>query len=554
LSLSPPSPAACLCRSGGELTRVENHVRREVHLLEMATQVLQSHASAPNLPVTGKGGTSARATSASPRPFQETPNLIPGHESFDSPVKLKISDPEAVRRRVAAEHRQDTQRIADMKSFLKTELQRQMEEKSRLRAEEKQRDRDEFLQFAHAQDSKHAAEDAAARVKARETKAAFRNGLAEQVSELQQRAREARVREAQSAADTNAHCTLGFMEEVEASKRRKQLQHEHMRSTLQSVAAVKERQALAKERDHQDWLKSLDGAWELGIHEVAAQKARLKAAQSTLEKRYDQFVRTAVQANIVKQQVADARVEEQAKVQMERLDNMYARREAARERQRQVNMQELEAQVQAKASRKQIARFQKEAEREVMHSVALERGDKELELQQVKRQQEIDLQNDLCKQMQERFAREGRDHKTRRLNPALSTMIPPPEPLCLSMDLPRYLEKPMGEGGPAGGLPPLNASTGKLRQVAGMSWEPPSLQEAKAQVADATNPHKSTARRPQPPRGFSLQPKPDTARWSEGVTASELRVGRKVAARREKALAIQKDPIADIVPQARRAS
>eukprot|EP00971_Amphidinium_carterae_P169699 3362439-Amphidinium_carterae.1 len=279
-----------------------------------------------------------------------------------------------------------------------------MEEKARAIAKEKQRDRDEFLEYVRAQDVKQAAEDAAAKLKDKESKAAFRSGLTEQVNELQAKAREARRREAQSAVELNSHCTFGFMEEVEMRKLRQRREHEHMVETLQDAAATKSRRSREQKRDYDIACKAAQHNLDLGVHEVAAQRARLKAAQATLEKRYEHFTNTAIQPKILQRQVEEARVDEQARQQAERWDNMYARREAARERQRQVNLQELEAQVQAKASTKQVSRFQKEAELEVMNSVAIDRGDRDLLLQQTKKQQEIEHQKDLVRQMAEKCA------------------------------------------------------------------------------------------------------------------------------------------------------
>jgi len=381
-------------------------------------------------------------------------------------------------------------------------------------------------------------------------RAHLRATLDRQVSDLDRKAKDARMQSLTEAAELKARCTQQLCQELQTQANRKKAMKQDADDMRAQQAQRTSNSRGARQRDADELNETIRTQANQEEYRLAAQQERLRAAQANADAKEAVFMSTAFAESNAKNMYETKRQERDEKQHQMRADLHYSRREAARERQRQTMLNTLNMQLGASGGKKELERIGKEKDRDAVntsHRLAIEA---DLARLRQKKQEEVELQADLVKQMKDKQAREREELDGFKPNAATNTMevnqafldmsfaraksagsLPKSNDLMHRVDASRHLDKPCGRAevkpwvdiasslgigggtgvfGGEGHMKMKMASTGGMKRIM-------TKQSAMAM------------------RDHQMQ-----ATWSEGVSGSELKSGMKNAKKRHQAQLMDK--------------
>lgn len=465
-------------------------------------------------------------------------------ESVDSTLREREFDP----RKFVEEELHKQSRQQGLRKHLTREMGRQLEAKAPFRhtiAEEKRG----LAQNTGEEVERMVREQALENEERERNRRALRTGLDEQVARNARRAEESRLREARDAAEMKMRTVQQLCEEVAEQSRQKKA------CKLEALEAKREREARARKlRDErQSEAEDVRRATQMqAVQEeqrLVAQHERLRAAQAGLDARSGisrPFLEAEAQRR-ASEELRQARDEERHQVLT---DAHYARREAARDRQRQKMVQGLQRQVDVKQQQGIIPLIQKQAELDAVNESTRRNLEHELQKMYHRRAEQMELQSTLLAQMREKQVRAAGDGY--RPPPAAATMIggfagasptagnsggrqggsscaADSTGLAQRVDAPRYVIKPLGRGA-AVDIERGHGLGGVVGVFGGGSAQNSALAATGGPMRLLTKASDLAARDRQ-----LLQ-----SSWAQGLTKQEMRAGLRNAAKRGSATAADK--------------
>jgi len=471
-------------------------------------------------------------------------------ESYDSPMK-------------------HTHRAFDSKTFVGDELKRiaeasrkkdyyrkvvdkQLEKGGVLRGTLRT-DKKEFAALVDADIARHTQDLHREKELKVESRQRFKEELDKQCVEQMQRAKDNLKQDEAEAALVKVSTMKHLAQEMDkASRIRKNAQREMHAGMQENEVRRLERRA-ARERENDEVRAAIRQQLEKDEFRLEAQQVRLQGAQKQQNFNYKVYERTAGKENANRARAEENRLTRDERMHMLRTDTYYAAREHARERQRQSMVMELDKHAAANERQKEIQKLVKEAEKEAVVASTKMALDAEMEKMRRKKAEELQLQSELLKMIDQRDKQEKADGVTRPLNASTMSFSKSgglPAELANRVDASRYISKPLGR-------PERVAS-----DVTAMRRHLEKSQSAPAHDAHASNPKKiggvvgvfsgnggptaialsATGGQEHFMRkatGMAVRDRKLSSSWNEGLRPQELRAARKIAAQREaeKALA-----------------
>jgi len=298
------------------------------------------------------------------------------------------------------------------------------------------------------------------------------SGLADQNADLARRAHEARVREAQEAAETKMRTVQQMCEEMaEQGRKKKQMMHD-LQQGMQNSEKMRIQSRVDKANDDERCRREIREALMQDEYRKEATNARIAAKQDQQDACVALYERTAGAANRARDQAEVTRIDNDEKKHLMRTDAYFAQRERARERQRQNMVNDLNKQMAACDQKRRNDQLSKQAEREAIQAATKRSMDQEMAKAMNKKAEEQQLQQELRVMMLEKEERQAKEGYTK--STALSTMntvmrrngnaCNAISNLNQSMEAARFTAKPLGREEPSR-VVPLDASPSTIRKL-----------------------------------------------------------------------------------------
>eukprot|EP00927_Polykrikos_kofoidii_P024519 TRINITY_DN22290_c0_g1_i1.p1 TRINITY_DN22290_c0_g1~~TRINITY_DN22290_c0_g1_i1.p1 ORF type:complete len:474 (+),score=102.42 TRINITY_DN22290_c0_g1_i1:115-1536(+) len=341
----------------------------------------------------------------------------------------------------------------------------------------------------------------------------LRTALDVQTGNLEHRHRSAAALEAREAAELklrNAQLLCAEMKEQESRR----LDRVKNAEVVKRQMATNEGARRDASSGHAEEFKQTMRAGRLQDEaKQAAKQARLEDAQRRISANEDMFLRTAAKDDREKLEREERRQEAWEKAHNLRTDVFYAKREQARERQRQQMVLELDAQVKSREVARNSGKHDKTSENDAIMAAARRNMDNELQIASDKRSQEKQVQQELLSMMEAKRQTE-REEGYRR--PAVIRTMASPEIAARQ-----------------------EADSFGLQRLPFRALEKRADGTSHSAVSKAPS-AKAFARSAELiARDLRLE-----ARWSDGVTREEMRAGRAAARRRQADQALGKAEVA----------
>eukprot|EP00933_Yihiella_yeosuensis_P037071 TRINITY_DN30918_c0_g1_i1.p1 TRINITY_DN30918_c0_g1~~TRINITY_DN30918_c0_g1_i1.p1 ORF type:complete len:565 (+),score=113.81 TRINITY_DN30918_c0_g1_i1:91-1785(+) len=433
-----------------------------------------------------------------------------------------------------------------MKSYYQKELGRQMKEVMS-KTMNNDAEKEELNRAIEADAERFKRETQTKWENAMKTRQALRDGLGQQVAELERRAKNSRLQDLHDGAEIKARTMQQLAAEMAAQQKRKKNMKADADQMRREVAALKKNNSDSRLQEAEELREYIRTQNLQDEYRLAAQQERLRAAQANTDKNEENYNKTAGKDLNAKLKAEVERQERDAKKNDIRAELHYGRREAARERQRQNMCQTLKVQVASDHHRKELARMADDKEKAAIDAGVRNSMEQELANRRQKRQEELANQHQLVTQMahkQEQLRKEEN-----RPNIATNTMHVSPEFMAMSLaraksagslpqtgalmhqlDASRNLEKPCGR--PVEVKPWVNIALdhgvgGVVGVFGGQGNLGPKLAATGGKSRIMTK-ASALAMRDHHMMGAS---------WSEGLTGADMRTGLKAAKDRSKASA-----------------
>jgi len=238
-----------------------------------------------------------------------------------------------------------------MKQLLKSHLSKQMEQKAQThRAEEAEKKHMRKLvdreQERFRRDQERSLEGHV------DLQASLKSTVDAQQSELARRNADARIREIQEAAELQVRTSRQLIQETAARNTEKQRRQRELREAKRAAQDRAEEQRRQHKAAKEEYRQGVEEALAQDECRLVAATQRLRAAQAVQDANSEQYIRSVGKAEADKHQFFEKRDLKDMKVHEHRMDEHYSRREAARERQRQMVVQTLNYQLDSKNTKK----------------------------------------------------------------------------------------------------------------------------------------------------------------------------------------------------------
>jgi len=459
-------------------------------------------------------------------------------ESFDSPLKTRTIDGAA--RQHADEQLRNQQRQGTMRQYLTQELGKQVQHSATAKHSVLGQTKD--LALGTAADAQRLLQSQTLeRAAKEESKRVLRASLDEMRGEAQRRERENQARLLHEAAEVKLRTLQQLSEEVAEQSRRKEVAQRDAREAVQQWQARKQQQRKDKEREDSEARRLLQEQTLEAEHQLAAQQERLRAAQAKQDASYKTFRDTAMRAEASQRAAEEGRREHDEAAHQMLSDMHYARREAAREKQRQRMVEALDQQVEGRKRSRSLVAALKQSELEAVNESTKKSFERDLQTFHRKRREELQHQSDLVAMMAEKQQRAKSEGS--RAPPAAATMAVTPAMLADAklraapgarkssstpdlhqrVDASRYLLKPCGRPEMKPWID-ISKSHG-VGGVVGVFGGDGSTRMALAATGGQGRLLTKTA-------ALAARDRQMASCWHEGLTAADMRAGRQAAARR----------------------
>lgn len=309
----------------------------------------------------------------------------------------------------------------------------------------------DFRRLVDADVNRSVEQERAAREGDERKRKQWREKLTEQVGDMNRRAHENRLREAHEAAELKARTAQALLEEMAERSRRRDVAKKDAEHAMRTVDAKSRQLQADKELEAREFHKSMRDSFNADEYKLAAQKQRLREAQSHAEGCEKMFTTQVFHREEERRRNEDSRQDNDEKLHNTRMDLHYATREHLRKRQQQRVVQTLDNQKDAATKRKELERSLKKAERDAVNESTRRNLDMELDRSRIKRAEEVQLQRELVAMMQEKQQREKQDGVKRAPNMATmhspvrgSAGTPADLDLSKSIEAARHVDKPLG--------------------------------------------------------------------------------------------------------------
>lgn len=337
-------------------------------------------------------------------------------ETFDSPMKQRSEyDPRA--------HTEDVQRHkqrhASMQQIVVQELDRQVRQKEFA----KQSMLEETLNVArtHKADEFQVRQNEALVNEVREdNRKTFRSGLDAALEDNRRRERQTQARAAREAVEMKLRTLKQLQDEVAEMDRRKEAAKRDALAGQLQHEAKKEQQQIDKQREMQEARHRLQEDAMRAEWQVQAQQERLQEAQRRQDVNYQTFKDTAQLQDKMRRTREEKRLDESVQLHQTLVNSHYDRREAARSRQRKKVAEALQEQVRIRQRDKGLQDIQKQMERDAVVESTTLSFEQDFQKLHDKRVQELQHQSELVQMMAEKQSRAKSEG--RRLNPSVLTM------------------------------------------------------------------------------------------------------------------------------------
>lgn len=467
-------------------------------------------------------------------------------ESASSPLK---SGAEFDAVRWVVESRRDEAHRGGMKRYLNQELGKQVQERDAVRRT-MGADNKEIMHKTMADAARKQREDDLERDQRKHNEKAFKKGLDEQAAHNAGRMHENRLQEAYEGAEIKLRTTQQLCHELAQASRQKDQMRQEMANSMKELENTKLQQRVDRHRENSELRRTISQTLNNEQNRHLAQQQRVKDAMAAQEACYKHFASTTGAEEQERREREGRRQDRDEQHHQMRTDMHYAQREMARERQRQRMRQTLDNQLNANAKKGQTHQIQLEYERSAVHESMKQSLEGEMHRLRYKRSEELENQASLVAQMHEKQQRDKRENPSQRVNPATATMLVTPALLASAeswrgadggnvgavdlsqrVDASKHLDKPMGKpevknwvdiskSYGAGGVVGVFGSDGPTRSLLMSTGGPGRLLTKAADLA--------------------ARDRQQNQAWHEGLTADELRVGKKAAAKRHSAAVADK--------------
>lgn len=473
-------------------------------------------------------------------------------ETADSPLRHRSEFD--VRQFMVDEERRH-QHQSSINSYFRKEVGRQLEGTARSSMRQTyQSETEEIARAADADVARMLQEKTLERQELHKTQQIFRSGLDKQAAEHVRKAQEQRLEQIREAAEVKLRTVQALCKDITEQAHKKQVARNEAAALL---ANKQDRNAEARSEKLRE-VEELRNRMELQAlqdeNRFLAQQGRINAAQAhqdAVDKYWGQRTGKEQSQRLAKEEQREDRDERRHQKQT---DLYYAKREAARERQRLKMVQTLSQQVGAHSGRKTIEQLEKQAELEIVLASTWKVLKQELSREQGKKAEELELQNALVQQMAEKQSRLRASgirlpvaSSTMAVTPALLASAAARSPLSASagnlamvadltqrVDAAKYLAKPLGNPEVKPWVD-ITRSVG-LGGVVGVFSGEGATRSALASTGGIGRLLTTTAQVGKKDRCLS-------GSWSEGVASRDLRAGARAAAKRAAASAADKcDP------------
>eukprot|EP00929_Paragymnodinium_shiwhaense_P123501 TRINITY_DN9742_c0_g1_i1.p1 TRINITY_DN9742_c0_g1~~TRINITY_DN9742_c0_g1_i1.p1 ORF type:complete len:512 (-),score=117.09 TRINITY_DN9742_c0_g1_i1:334-1869(-) len=285
-----------------------------------------------------------------------------------------------------------------------------------------------------------------------ENRRQMREGLDQQSHEMALRARDQRLQEAKEFNEMKLRSSQQLCLEMKEQERRRQM-------LKQNENEVREHMALNARNRQENRDEEIAMFRQMQREQTMQDVSRLMAQQNFLKEKQDQmqassdvYERTAGAKNRSRENHEMKRQDDDEKRHNLRMDTFYARREQAREKQRQNMVKGLKEQCDHREAQRNAARNQRNDDGDAMFAAARRNAEMELQKQREKRQQELEVQQHHRDHIAEKARKEkeaGTSGPNYGFRPALSvsTMLPAdaksPD-YSRRVDAARFVSKPLG--------------------------------------------------------------------------------------------------------------
>jgi len=367
----------------------------------------------------------------------------------------------------------------------------------------------------------------------------LRAGLDEQAGHIAQREKEHRLREAQEAEELKLRTVKQLAAEFADHDRRKRAAKVEADEAKQKLEAKRLHDRAQQQRENEEYKNSIRKMLLQDECALNAQQKRLKESQAQQEACCKVWVENTGKPQELKRKMEEARLNQNEDMHLARTDAYYAKREAARERQRLKMIQTLGDQTKSQNKKSDLKQLQKQIERGAVNESTRRALEQDMHRLHAKKAEELELQKSLqgmILEKQQRHSKEGYSPP-----PAAGTMRAPltiskalDGDLSQRVDASRLVAKPLahpekvpkmdiqrspGLGGVTGVFTGEGATVSGLAATGGKGLH---LMKS-AQLAT----HE---------RQFA-------ASWSEGVGSAAMKAGMQAATRRTAAAALDKSNV-----------
>merc|ERR1712187_682658 len=233
------------------------------------------------------------------------------------------------------------------------ELERQVTHKATLKLERSGENAD--VRRSTDADAQKLLEQQASEKEAKEKKkTTMKAGLDAQVAIVNERMRDARMREAHEAAEMKMRTVKQLCDELDAQERRKKVEKKEADEAFKIMCAKKEQQKAETQRENNETRQTLQQQAMADEYKLSALQIRVQKAQATQEARYANYAHTAGSENLLRMSREEQRQDKDERRHQLLTELHYSRREIARDRQRQRMVNTLDAQVDDKQRSKQF--------------------------------------------------------------------------------------------------------------------------------------------------------------------------------------------------------
>jgi len=338
-------------------------------------------------------------------------------ETFDSPMKQRSMeyDPRAH----AEDLQKHKQRHASMQQIVVQELDRQVRQKDFA----KQSMMEETLNVArtHTADEFQARQKEALKFEVREeNRKTFRSGLDAALEDNRRRERQTQARASREAMEMKFRTLKQLQDEVaEMDRRREAAKRDALEGQLQHEAK-KQQQQIDKQREIQEARHRIQDDAMRADSQLQAQQERLQEALRRQDVNYQTLKDTAQLQDKKRRTREEKRLDESVQLHQTLVSSHYDRREAARCRQRKKVAEALQEQVRMRQRDKSLQDIQKQMERDAVNASTSLSFEQDFQKLHDKRAQELQHQSELVQMMAEKQSRAKSEG--RRLAPAVLTM------------------------------------------------------------------------------------------------------------------------------------